>query len=315
MTRTLPIWPPISAARSRIWAIWPGKGTVSFGASLKDAGIVADIAAHTVKTIQMAEALGGWTALGEKPLFEIEYWELEQAKLRKGGGAPPLQGKIALVTGASAGIGRACAQLMAERGAEVVALGRTQSDLDSLRAEIGGRSVTVDLADPAASRAAMHKAGTCDYLINSAGIIGQGGDGPGAVDYGEWARVLDVNTFGPVRVLDAFFPRLAAAGGAKAITLTSGYGSIGDAGSGGSMMYRTSKAAVNMAMRARSFQLRAQGIVVAVINPGWVRTDMGGPGARISAEESVRAMREVIAGLTVEDTGSFRNWNGREYPW
>ena len=72
-----------------------------------------------------------------------------------------------------------------------------------------------------------------DLLLNTAGVIGQGRDGPGEVNYAEWARVLDINTMGPVRVLDAFADRLAAAGGAKAVTLTSGLGSIGDVGSGG----------------------------------------------------------------------------------
>jgi NAD(P)-dependent dehydrogenase (short-subunit alcohol dehydrogenase family) len=120
---------------------------------------------------------------------------------------------------------------------------------------------------------------------------------------------------GPVRVLDAFADRLAAAPGAKAITLTSGMGSIGDAGSGRQMMYRTSKAAVNMAMRARAFDLAPRGITVAVINPGWVRTDMGGPGGAISAEESVAAMRAVIAELTPDAAGTFLNWRGGGYPW
>lgn len=79
-------------------------------------------------------------------------------------------GKSVIITGAGKGIGRACARTMAERGAEVIALSRTASDLDSLRAEIGGRSVVVDLADPAATRRAMAQAGTADFLINSAGI-------------------------------------------------------------------------------------------------------------------------------------------------
>jgi NAD(P)-dependent dehydrogenase (short-subunit alcohol dehydrogenase family) len=80
-------------------------------------------------------------------------------------------------------------------------------------------------------------------------------------------------------------------------------------------MYRTSKAAVNMAMRARALQLRDRGITVAVINPGWVRTDMGGPGASISVEQSIAAMRKVIDALTPDQAGSFLNWKGGTYPW
>jgi NAD(P)-dependent dehydrogenase (short-subunit alcohol dehydrogenase family) len=116
-------------------------------------------------------------------------------------------------------------------------------------------------------------------------------------------------------VLDAFADRLAAAGRAKAVTLTSGLGSIGDAGSGSNLMYRTSKAAVNMAMRARAFSLAPRGVTVVVMNPGWVRTDMGGSGASISPEESVTAMRAIIDGLTPEQTGTFLNWRGGGYPW
>ena len=174
----------------------------------------------------------------------------------------------------------------------------------------------MDVTDLASVEAvAREDDGPVDLLLNTAGVIGQGADGPGSVNYAEWARVLDINTMGPVRVLDAFTDRLAAAGGAKAMTITSGLGSIGDVGSGVQLMYRTSKAAVNMAMRARSFSLRPRGITVAVINPGWVRTDMGGLGASISVEESVAAMRRVIDALTPEETGSFLNWRGAGYPW
>ncbi len=223
-----------------------------------------------------------------------------------------------LVTSASRGIGREFVRQYAAEGWRVIAGCRDPAAVEGALRGLGGdvRPVAMDVTDAASVEAvARADAGAVDLLVNSAGIIGNGDDGPGAVDYAEWARVLDVNTFGPVRVLDAFFPRLAAAKGAKAITITSGLGSIGDTGSGSTLMYRTSKAAVNMAMRARSFQLKAQGIAVAVINPGWVKTDMGGPNARITVEESVRGMRTVIDGLTLERTGSFLNWNGREYPW
>ncbi|HEX2749429.1 MAG TPA: class II aldolase/adducin family protein [Verrucomicrobiales bacterium] len=91
------------------WAVLPGQGVVSFGTSLPEARVVQDIAGHTLRTIQQAEAAGGWVALPEKDLFEIEYWDLEQAKLRKAPAPKPLQGKVAIVTGAAAGIGRAIA--------------------------------------------------------------------------------------------------------------------------------------------------------------------------------------------------------------
>ena len=125
-------------------------------------------------------------------------------------------------------------------------------------------------------------------------MIGQDDDAPGAVNYLEWARVLDINTMGPVRVLDAFADRLAAAGSAKALTLTSGLGSIGDVGSGRSMMYRTSKAAVNMAMRARALQLAPRGIVVAVINRAGSAPTWAGPAPRSRPRRASTAMRGII---------------------
>jgi NAD(P)-dependent dehydrogenase (short-subunit alcohol dehydrogenase family) len=223
-----------------------------------------------------------------------------------------------LVTSASRGIGREFVRQFAADGWQVIAACRHPESVDQeLRALGSGvRPIGMDVTDLASVEAVAHEDdGPVDLLLNTAGVIGHGPEGPGKVNYQEWARVLDINTMGPVRVLDAFTDRLAAAGGAKAVTLTSGLGSIGDVGSGSSLMYRTSKAAVNMVMRARSFTLRPLGITVAVINPGWVRTDMGGPGGSISPEESVTAMGRIIAALTPEQTGSFLNWRGTGYPW
>ena len=104
------------------WGVWPEHGILSFGSSISEADAVADIARHTARSIQRAEALGGWRALPEKDLFEVEYWELEQAKIRKAGHGPPFQGRIALVTGAGSGIGKACVKALLDRGAVVVAL-------------------------------------------------------------------------------------------------------------------------------------------------------------------------------------------------
>ena len=223
-----------------------------------------------------------------------------------------------VVTSASRGIGREFVRQYAADGWQVIAACRHPETVDAeLRAFGDGvRPIAMDVTDLVAVEAvAREDDGPVDLLLNTAGVIGQGDEGPGEVNYAEWARVLDINTMGPVRVLDAFVERLAAAGGAKAVTLTSGMGSIGDVGSGRALMYRTSKAAVNMAMRARSFTLAPRGITVAVINPGYVRTDMGGPGATISPEESVAGMRRVIDALTPAESGSFLNWRGGGYPW
>lgn len=223
-----------------------------------------------------------------------------------------------LVTSSSRGIGREFVRQYAADGWRVIAACRSPETVEAELRALGDavRPIALDVTNLASVEAvAREDDEPLDLLLNTAGVIGQGSEKPGEVNYAEWARVLDVNAMGPVRVLDAFADRLAAAGGSKAITLTSGMGSIGDVGSGGSLIYRTSKAAVNMAMRARSFSLRPRGIIVAVINPGWVRTDMGGPSASISPEESVAGMRKVIAALTLDQTGTFLDWKGGGYPW
>jgi NAD(P)-dependent dehydrogenase (short-subunit alcohol dehydrogenase family) len=222
-----------------------------------------------------------------------------------------------LITGANRGIGLEFVRQYAGGGWRVLAACRDSGRAEALsRVEGDVRPLAMDVTDLAAIRAAADGDGApLDLLINCAGIEGGHDDRPGMVDYEVWRQTLDVNTFGPVRVLDAFADRLAASGGAVAVTLTSGMGSLADAGDGRVMMYRTSKAAVNMAMRARSFQLRPRGVTVVVLNPGWVRTDMGGPDARLSVQESVARMRRVIAGLTPADAGRFYNHDGRIYPW
>ena len=104
------------------WAIWPSHGILSFGLNAKNASVIGDIAIHTWRVVQMSQALGGWKPLDESDVFEVEYWELEQAKLKSNKASPPLQGKIALVTEAASEIGLNCVRRLLEQGAAVIAL-------------------------------------------------------------------------------------------------------------------------------------------------------------------------------------------------
>ena len=154
-----------------------------------------------------------------------------------------------------------------------------------------------------------------DLLLNNAGIIGPRGQTIGNIDYEAWADVLAVNTMAPMRVSEAFVEHVAHSDRKLIVTLTSGMGSIADNTSGGSILYRSSKAAVNMVMRSLAIDLAPRGITCVVINPGWVRTDMGGTNASLQPSESISRMRHIIATLGPEQSGKFFNHNGREYPW
>ena len=156
------------------WAVWPGYGTISFGTTLTEANIINDITEHTIDAILVAEKLGGWQALPEKDVFEIEYWELEQAKLNKSARAPVFQGKIALVTGAASGIGKACVETLQAQGAVVAAL-----DIDPAITKIfkqpGALGIICDVTKPRAIEkavsATVRRFGGLDILISNAGIF------------------------------------------------------------------------------------------------------------------------------------------------
>jgi NAD(P)-dependent dehydrogenase (short-subunit alcohol dehydrogenase family) len=120
---------------------------------------------------------------------------------------------------------------------------------------------------------------------------------------------------GPARMTEAFAQRVAQSSRRTIVTITSGMGSLADNTSGGYLPYRTSKAAVNMVMRCAAIDLARRHIICVVINPGWVKTDMGGRGATLTPEKSVTAMRRVIDKLGPRDSGKFYNYDGDEYPW
>ena len=120
---------------------------------------------------------------------------------------------------------------------------------------------------------------------------------------------------GPLRVLEAFIDHIARSKRKLVVTITSGMGSIGDNTSGGSIAYRSSKAAVNMVMRSAAIDLAPRRISCVVVNPGWVKTDMGGPAATLTPQESVTALRRLIETFGLNNSGKFYHYDGNEYPW
>jgi len=227
-----------------------------------------------------------------------------------------------LITGANRGLGFELAKQYAVEGWRVIACCRKPEGAIALTKLVPSARdmvsvIAMDVADNDTVRnaALTLKDLVVDILINSAGIAGVPQQSTGKIDYASWARVLDVNTMGPLRVLEAFTDNLARSERRLVVTITSGMGSLADNTSGGSIAYRSSKAAVNMVMRSAAIDLAPRGITCVLINPGWVKTDMGGPDATLSPQQSVSAMRRLIETLGPNDSGKFYNYDGREYPW
>lgn len=226
-----------------------------------------------------------------------------------------------LVTGANRGIGFELARQYAADGWQVLAACRspgTAQALQQLARDTPGKLslVEIEVTDARSiERAAEADRGPVDLLINCAGVLGRPEQSTGSIDYEDFRHVLDVNVLGPARMTEAFAGRVAQSSRRTIVTITSGMGSLADNTSGGYVPYRTSKAAVNMVMRCAAIDLARRGIVCIVINPGWVKTDMGGAGATLTPEKSVTAMRRVIDKLGPRDSGKFFNYDGREYPW
>ena len=227
-----------------------------------------------------------------------------------------------LITGANRGLGLEFARQYAADGWQVYAACRapdSAKELQKLAAKSGGRMriVTINVTDTASVRTAAGMVGgeAIDLLLNNAGVGSPRNQKIGSLDYAAWAKVLDANTLGPMRVVEAFLENVARSTLKRIVAITSGMGSLEDNTSGGSYAYRTSKAAVNMVIRSLAIDLAPRGITCIVMNPGWVRTDMGGAGGKLMPTESVTAMRFVIASLRSEDSGKFLNYNGKPYPW
>jgi NAD(P)-dependent dehydrogenase (short-subunit alcohol dehydrogenase family) len=176
----------------------------------------------------------------------------------------------------------------------------------------------LDVADPAQIDQLGQALATesIDLLLNNAGIYPDSDKNDfGHTDYAEWMQAFRINTMAPLKMAETFAPHIARSKQKTIVTITSKMGSISDNSSGGSYLYRSSKAAVNMVIKSLAIDLKPNGITAVVFHPGWVKTDMGGPSAMISAEKSVSGIRNMIAKLTLADSGKFFAYDGAEIPW
>jgi NAD(P)-dependent dehydrogenase (short-subunit alcohol dehydrogenase family) len=222
-----------------------------------------------------------------------------------------------LITGANRGIGLEFVKQYAADGAEVIACCREPAKAGALKAVQGKvRVMALDVGDPASVAALKKDLGDApiDILINNAGISGPRNATPGTLDMEAWLNVFRVNSIAPFMLALALKPNLRAGKDKKLVTLTSVLGSIAESG-GGNQPYRASKSAVNSLMHGAAKDWAKDGILVGIFHPGWVQTDMGGSGAPVTVEDSVKGLRARIVELDAGKSGTYRDYSNREIPW
>ncbi|MEJ7798937.1 MAG: bifunctional aldolase/short-chain dehydrogenase [Ilumatobacter sp.] len=246
----------------------PHLGMLTAGQRVKDADIAADIYRHTMAVIAISQdRLGGWEPLAAKHLFDMEYWELEQAKLRLAGPPAELAGRVGFITGSASGIGRACAQALLERGAAVIGADLDQS-VETSFDSAAWCGIEADLTDPAAiSRAldaGVDRFGGVDIAVISAGIFGA--STPIAeLGSSQWRDVMAVNVDSVAETFRQLHPLLAASPTDASVVVI---GSKNVAAPGiGAAAYSASKAAVTQLARVAALEWAADGIRVNVVHP------------------------------------------------
>lgn len=245
----------------------PELGVCTLGRSARDAAIVADIYAHTIEVILRAEALGGYQALPSKDIFDVEYWDLEQAKLRQAGKPAVFAGEVALVTGAASGIGLACARSLLARGAAVIGLDIAPGIAGAVKhpAWFGlPCDVTDEAALIAALEAGVRRFGGLDMLVLNAGMFPPG-KRIDALDSAAWRKVLAVNLDANLVLMREAHPLLKLApGGGRLVAV----GSRNVTAPGpGAAAYSASKAALNQLIRVAALEWGQDGIRVNTVHP------------------------------------------------
>lgn len=223
------------------------------------------------------------------------------------------------ITGAGRGIALDMVKQHIARGDRVFALVRNPAAADELNALAGASDGkltvhTMDVADKASVAAGAASTGDTpiDVLYNVAGVSGKTEAQLDAIDWDDFDEAIDIMLKGPLRVLSAFLPRLGE--GSKIINFSSQL-AASTWPYGGYYPYVATKAGLNRLMRSVAIDLKDRGIIVGLIHPGWVQTDMGGEGADITPEESAASIIALTDRWALEDTGEFYKWNGEKHAW
>lgn len=226
-----------------------------------------------------------------------------------------------LITGCNRGLGLELSRQFAADGWRVLATCREPGSAEALKALREQYSLLeifpLDVTDSRqmAELGRELRGRPIDILLSNAGYYGPKGVTFGHVDLDEWRKVLEINTLAPYRLAETFCDNVAASGRKVIAVISSKVGSIADNGSGGGYLYRSSKTAVNQVVKSLSVDLRERGIIALALHPGWVQTDMGGPNALISAEESVAGLKKILSTADLDESGHFFNYDGCMIPW
>ena len=250
------------------WAVLPRKGILTFGCNKKELTIVKDIVKHTIKTILKTElAFGGWKALNASKLFEIEYWELEQAKLKKAeSNSLPHKGKVAIVTGSAAGIGFACAEALALDGATVIGLDLSP-EVTSQMEKINGEGIVINLTDEgkviSTIEQIINSYGGIDIVVSNAGIFTAGAY-IDEMNQSNWQKSMAVNLTSHQLFLKHSIPFLKN-GISSSIVLVGSRNVM--APGAGAASYSCAKAGLTQLCRVAALELAPHGVRCNIIHP------------------------------------------------
>ena len=223
----------------------------------------------------------------------------------------------ALITGAARGLGLDFTRQYAAKGWKVLACARKPDGLKGIKGDIHHHKLEVTDYKAVKELARELSGEAIDVLICNAGVGGdreQRGQVLGALDADEMRRIFEINTLAPLMMAEAFVEHVVRSRRKKLIAITSILGSLAN-NNGGRYAYRASKTALNMEWNCLAKELAGRGVICVALHPGWVQTDMGGPTATLTIEQSVPSMVKVIEALRPSDNGRYVSYDGSELPW